>query len=137
MLEKGSLWEDDIARLRRAIEVADHPEVVACSMIRQLLDVSETEGEAGEFGYPGSFAAIWEWADEGINFFAPYVQGKMEVVVQVEGSSEPVFSNRLPLTIRGFGPVKNDNLRGSIRTGWRSWSWRTARRWRPASGRST
>lgn len=43
---------------------------------------------------------VWEWADEGINVFAPYVRGKMEVVVQVEGSSGSVFSNRLPLTIR-------------------------------------
>jgi uncharacterized protein YkwD len=43
---------------------------------------------------------VWEWADEGINVFAPYVQGKMEVLVQLEGSGGTVFSNRLPLTIR-------------------------------------
>jgi uncharacterized protein YkwD len=43
---------------------------------------------------------IWEWANEGINVFAPYVQGKMEVVVLVEGSSGAGYSNRMPLTIR-------------------------------------
>jgi uncharacterized protein YkwD len=43
---------------------------------------------------------IWEWADEGINVFAPYIRGAMEVVVQLDGSSGAVFSNRVPLTIR-------------------------------------
>jgi hypothetical protein len=68
-LEKGTHWDDEVAALRVAIAVAGRPEIVAAPTIRQLIDVRETEAVTGEFGYPGSLDAIWEWGDISLDDF--------------------------------------------------------------------
>ena len=42
-LEKGTLWDDEVERVRTAIALADRPEVrAAASTIRQLIESSRT-----------------------------------------------------------------------------------------------
>jgi hypothetical protein len=41
-LEKGTLWDDEVERVRTAIALADRPEVRAAATIRQLIESSRT-----------------------------------------------------------------------------------------------
>jgi hypothetical protein len=63
------MWQDELERLQHAVNVASRAEIKAAESIRQLIDVSETEATTGRFAYPGSFWAIWEWADISLDEF--------------------------------------------------------------------
>jgi hypothetical protein len=60
---KGELWQDDLARVRSAIELASRPEVAGETKIRRLLDVRDVPSTTGEWGYPGALFSIWEWGE--------------------------------------------------------------------------
>lgn len=66
--EKGTYWDDEIERMRVAIELGRQPAVARCSTIRQLLDVHETEPQTVVgVTVPGVLVEICEWADYGLN----------------------------------------------------------------------
>lgn len=65
--EKSLLWDDDVERLRNAIEVASRPEIAASPYLCTLLDVQETQATRGEWAYPGTLTAVWEWADSSLH----------------------------------------------------------------------
>lgn len=67
--EKGTYWQDDVDRLRWALELACRPAIAAAEPIRQLIDHAEEGDTSGEFGRPGHLTAIWEWADITLDCF--------------------------------------------------------------------
>ena len=61
--EKGGHWQRDVEWMRRAIEVARRPEVLAASTIRRFLDLHETDDQILEIGtapetFHGSLSSV-------------------------------------------------------------------------------
>jgi len=66
---KSDDYSEEVTRLRTAIEVASLPDIAASPVIVRLLDVHETIGVTGEYGYPGVLGAVWELADVSLQGF--------------------------------------------------------------------
>lgn len=103
--EKGTYWEDEVERLQNAIAVASRPEIIAAPTIRRLLDVCETEAVAGEFGYPGRIALIWEWGAYSLDdlMHGDYQQTPAEVADEVEANGRAALE-----VLHGLGLIHLD-----------------------------
>jgi hypothetical protein len=69
--EKTDLWEEELERLKHAIDIARRPEIIAAPTIRQLIDscdVTTIEHEVAGTIH-GALWGIWEWADISLRDF--------------------------------------------------------------------
>lgn len=78
--EKGGYWDDEVERMRLAIEIASRPEIRACPTIRQLSDVNEMfDDGSSTFGPAPFLTEIWEWADIALHELLDDAQDLLDV----------------------------------------------------------